>query len=237
MAETIESKGDGGGPVAVVVAARDEAERIETTLAALAGVFPGAALWVADDGSRDRTAELAERAGARVAGSARPAGKGAAMTAAARRALAERPGRPDDVVLLCDGDLGDSAARLAPLVQAVRGGEADLAVGVFARSVGGGIGLALSFARWAIRDRGGLEARAPISGQRALSRSTLEAVLPFAAGYGMELGMTIDALDAGARIAEIELELSHRATGRTLAGFAHRARQLADFVRAYLARR
>ena len=37
-------------------------------------------------------------------------------------------------------------------------------------------------------------------------------------------------------MAEVELDLSHRATDRTPAGFAHRARQLMDFVRAYAAR-
>ncbi|HEX6230062.1 MAG TPA: hypothetical protein VFZ41_11445, partial [Solirubrobacterales bacterium] len=65
----------------------------------------------------------------------------------------------------------------------------------------------------------------------------LRAVLPFARGYGMELGMTIDATRAGYRLREYELDLSHRATGRSLSGFAHRARQLADLVRAYWARR
>jgi hypothetical protein len=62
-------------------------------------------------------------------------------------------------------------------------------------------------------------------------------VLPFARGYGMELGMTIDAVRAGHRVVELELELTHRASGGTLAGFLHRARQLLDFVRVYLSRR
>jgi hypothetical protein len=53
----------------------------------------------------------------------------------------------------------------------------------------------------------------------------------------MEVGMTIDAVRAGYRVREYELDLSHRATGRSFAGFAHRARQLADFSRAYAARR
>jgi hypothetical protein len=53
----------------------------------------------------------------------------------------------------------------------------------------------------------------------------------------MEIGMTIDAVRAGHRLIEAELDLSHRASGRTLAGFAHRARQLLDFIRVYLARR
>jgi glucosyl-3-phosphoglycerate synthase len=44
--------------------------------------------------------------------------------------------------------------------------------------------------------------------------------------------MTIDAVRAGCRIAEIELPLEHRVTGRTPAGFLHRARQLRDIRRA-----
>jgi hypothetical protein len=119
----------------------------------------------------------------------------------------------------------------------VQSGTADMAVAAFASRVGGGVGLAVGFARWAIRRRTGLELRAPISGQRALRASALEDVLPFAYGFGMEIGMTIDAARAGHRIVEVELDLAHRATGRTLAGFLHRGRQLADFVRVYLARR
>jgi glycosyltransferase involved in cell wall biosynthesis len=142
----------------------------------------------------------------------------------------------DAVVLLCEGDLGESAGRLGPLVEAVRDGEADLAVAVFARKVGGGVGLAVGFARWAIRRRSGLTTVAPISGQRALGASVLRDVLPFAPGFGMEIGMTVDAVRAGHRVAEIELDLSHRATGRTLAGFVHRGRQLVDFVRVYRTR-
>jgi hypothetical protein len=70
-----------------------------------------------------------------------------------------------------------------------------------------------------------------------MHEDVLADVLPFAPGFGMELGMTIDAVRAGYRVIEIELELAHRASGRTLAGFAHRGRQLVDFVRVYLARR
>jgi hypothetical protein len=141
------------------------------------------------------------------------------------------------VFVLCDGDLADSASELGALADVVARGEADVAVAAFARRVGGGMGIALAFARWAIRRRCGLDTGAPISGQRALSERALEDVLPLAHGYGMEIGMTIDAVRAGRRLVEIELDLSHRATGRTLAGFLHRGSQLLDFMRVYLARR
>jgi glycosyltransferase involved in cell wall biosynthesis len=222
-----------GGPIAVVVAARNEADRIGATLAALDGALPGAALWVADDASTDGTAAAASAAGARVVGRGRPLGKGANVTAAVEQALSGDP----VLVLLCDGDLGSSAANLVSLLEAVERGECDLAIAAFSHRVGGGFGLALGFARWAIRSLCGLETAAPISGQRALRTGALRDTLPFASGYGMEIGMTVDAVRAGHSVREYELDLSHRATGRSLAGFAHRARQLADFTRVYLSRR
>ena len=221
--------------IAAIVAARNEADRIGETLAALRGALPGAVLWVADDASTDGTAEAAMAAGAQVVSRGRPHGKGANVGAAAEAALSAAP--VPELVLLCDGDLGASAAGLAPLVEAVERGECDFAVVAFSRCVGGGFGVALGFARWAIRRRCGLETSAPISGQRAMRADVLRDVLPFARGYGMEVGMTIDAVRAGHRLREYELDLSHRATGRSLAGFAHRGRQLLDFGRVYLSRR
>jgi hypothetical protein len=157
------------------------------------------------------------------------------VTAAAEAALSDDPSA--ELFLLCDGDLAGSAARLEPLVAAVDAGECDLAVASFARRVGGGLGFALGFARRAIRRLCGFEAGAAISGQRAMSVEVLRATLPFARGYGMEIGMTVDAVRAGYRVGEYELDLSHRATGRTLGGFLHRGSQLLDFARVYLSRR
>ncbi|MGH2912808.1 MAG: glycosyltransferase family 2 protein [Solirubrobacteraceae bacterium] len=228
---------DADADVLVLVAAYNEADRIAATLLALAEAFPGAPVWVADDGSSDGTGEIAGRAGATVVRSERVVGKGGAMTLAARAALASAGNDERRVVLLCDGDLGDSAARLAPLVEAVRSGQADLAVAAFSKRVGGGLGVAVGFARWAIKRRCGLVLEAPISGQRAMRAGLLARTLPFAGGYGMEIGMTIDASRAGARVGEVELGLSHRATGKTVAGFVHRGRQLIDFLRVYAKRR
>ncbi len=245
MSSTIDPAADDRSPratVRVVVAAHNEADRIAATLAALAHAFPGAPVWVADDGSSDATAQLASEAGAEVVRSERVIGKGGAMTAAARAALEHARGLParephKSIFVLCDGDLGDSARQLGPLVDAVESGEAELVVAAFKRRVGGGVGLALGFARWAIARRCGLRTSAPISGQRALSQQALTDVLPFAYGYGMEIGMTIDAVRAGHRVREIELDLSHRASGRTVAGFLHRGRQLLEFARVYRSRR
>jgi glycosyltransferase involved in cell wall biosynthesis len=223
--------------LAVIVTARNEADRLGATLRAL----PEAEVWVADDASEDATAAVAAQAGARVVTAPKRLGKGGAATLAAEALLREG----DPTVLLADADLGESAAQLHALVDAVSNGTtgpdaeiaADLAIATFATRVGGGFGIAVGTARWAIRKTTGRTMTAPISGQRAMRPGVLAQLLPFATGFGMETGMTIDALRKGLTVVEIELDLEHRATGKTLSGFAHRARQAKDIARAYASRR
>jgi glucosyl-3-phosphoglycerate synthase len=200
-------------PTAVLVAARDEEGTIGKTVAALREQFPGAEVIVADDGSRDRTAEEAEEAGARVVRLARR-GKGQALT------LAEQAAPPGPLVL---GD-ADLVGDLAPLADT----RDDLAVAAFGERRGGGFGIAKAVARELIRARSGFAAREPLSGQRHLSAAARERVFPLAAGFGCEVRMTIDAARAGLRVSELELPLSHQETHRDLAGFLHRGRQLVD---------
>ena len=224
----------GGGRIAIV-AARNEGDRIGSTLRSLRDASPGIGLWVADDASSDDTRDVALAAGATVIGRNKPHGKGGNVTAAATAALEGLD--PEATVLLCDGDLADTAGRLMPLVEAVESGTTDLAIASFERKVGGGLGLAKRYARDSIRRLCGLETSAPISGQRAMRAKVLADVLPFAPRYGMEIGMTVDAVRAGYRVTEIELDLAHRATGKSPAGFVHRGRQLRDFIAVYRDRR
>ncbi len=202
-------------PLTILVAARDEEARIGRTVETLRRTFPGIRVVVADDGSRDRTAVAAAQAGATVVALPRR-GKGQALTVAERRI---GPGP----LLLCDADLrGD----LRPLTAA----PGDIAIAVFARRQGGGLGVTKRVARELIRLRSGFTAREPLSGQRLVSARARRIVFPVAAGFGVETRMTIDAVRAGLDVREVELELRHRPTGRDLRGFAHRGRQLADLV-------
>lgn len=196
----------------VLVAARDEEGRIGPTIARLRETFPGAEVVVADDGSRDETAEEAQEAGARVVRLPRR-GKGQAL------ALAERELGPGPL-LLCDADL---EGELGPLIEA-----GDLAIAAFAEREGGGFGLTRGTAAALIRLRSGFRARAPLAGQRYVSGHARRLCFPPAPGFGVETRMTIDAVRAGLDVREIELSLRHRATGRDLAGFLHRGRQLVD---------
>ncbi len=220
----------------VIVAARNEADRIGATLASLARALPGAELIVADDASEDSTAKVARAHGGHVVSRERPLGKGGNMTAAVATVI-DRASAPDPpLFLVCDGDLGESAGRLVALLGPVAAGECDLAIAAFHRRLGGGFGFALGYAHNAILRLSGYDSTAPISGQRALSAAAMRAAFPFAQGYGMEIGMTVDVVRARLTVREVELDLAHRATGRTLGGFIHRARQLRDFRRTYRGR-
>jgi Glycosyl transferase family 2 len=195
----------------ILVAARDEDAHIGTTVARLREQFPTAEIFVADDGSRDRTADIAQAAGARVLTLPR-LGKGQALS------LAERELAPGPL-LLCDADLtGD----LRPLLES----NCDLVIAAFARKQGGGFGIAKGVSRVLIRLLSGYDAVEPLSGQRSLSQRARVSVFPLAPGFGCETRMTIDAMRARLSIAEAAYPLEHRATGRDLAGFVHRGRQV-----------
>ncbi len=215
--------------VVALVAAYEESARIAATVSALHGLADE--VIVVDDGSKDGTSSAALVAGATVLRASHRRGKGRAIEEALDRLPAAA------VWLLVDADLEGTASRLAPLVDTVREGRADVAIAVFPALTGGGFGIVKRTAARLIRAACGFEAMEPLSGQRALTAAALAVVRPLAPGFGLEVGMTIDAVRAGLRVVEIPIEgLSHRPTGRGARGFAHRARQGGDMLSAVAAR-
>jgi glycosyltransferase involved in cell wall biosynthesis len=218
-------------PHVAVVAARNEEGRVGPVVRALLAI--GVDVLVVVGGSSDGTAREAAEAGARVLVATEGSGKGQAVEAGLEALPADV-----EVVLLVDGDVGASAAAAGALLEDVVAGRSDLAIGRLpaAAAAGGGFGLVKRFAASSIRRLTGLRVEEPLSGQRAARREVLEACRPLARGFGLETAMTIDAARLGFRIREIPVEMRHRATGRSLAGFAHRAGQGLDIGGAVLAR-
>jgi hypothetical protein len=215
--------------VVALVAAHEESDRIASTVSALHALVDEVV--VVDDGSEDATSSAALLAGATVLRASRRRGKGRAL----EEALERLPSAT--TWLLADADLAASAALLGPLVEAVQQGRADVAIAAFPRLAGGGFGIIKRAAARLIRVACGFDPREPLSGQRALTASALAAVRPLAPGFGLEVGMTIDAVRAGLRVVEIPIEgLTHRPTGRGPRGFAHRARQGVDIAGTVAAR-
>lgn len=207
--------------VVALIPAHNEGSRIDATVRATLSLSDVSAAIVIDDASDDDTAEIAELAGAKVIRLYSNVGKGGALQVGANRA------EDADIVLLLDGDLGETASQAALLLEPVLSGRADMAIAKFPRPAGkAGFGLVMNLARRAIAAVDPtFDAQAPLSGQRALTRACLDATLPFGAGYGAEVVLTVRALRAGFRLVEVETTMTHAATGRDLAGFVHRGKQ------------
>lgn len=260
--------------VAVVIPAKDEAQRIEATVTAALSMDRVDLVVVVDDGSTDSTAAIAKGAGADVVRHRTNRGKADAMATGARvvamREEVERAnsrgefpdlieeaepghtgplpvvhngdddglGAPPRALLFIDGDMQQSAANAQPLVAAVLDHGVDMAIATLPPQEGAsGMGLVVRTSRNGIQKATGFEAVQPLSGTRCITRETWDAVQPLAAGWGVETGLTIDALDAGFWVKEIPADLSHRATGRDMRSQLHRAAQLRDVVKALRARR
>lgn len=194
------------GPVCdLVLPCRDEA-------AALSGLLPRVpeafSVIVVDNGSRDATAEVARRLGARVVAEQRP-GYGAAVHAGL--VAAER-----DLVAFMDGDGSFDPDELLPLVEEVRAGRADLAVGR-RRPVSRGTwpwharaGNALVV--WWLRRRIGMAAH-DIAAVRVCRRTDLLALDVRDRRFGYPVELLQRATDAGWRVVERDVGYHPRAAG------------------------
>lgn len=189
----------------LVLPCRDEA-------AALAGLLPEVppqfAVIVVDNGSRDGTAEVARRLGATVVAEPRP-GYGAAVHAGLVAAT-----RPH--VAFVDGDGSFDPAELLALLDDVRTGRADLAVGR-RRPVRGGVwpwharaGNALVV--WWLRRRIGMDAH-DIAPARVCRREELLALDVRDRRFGYPVELLQKATQAGWRLAEHDVSYRPRATG------------------------
>ncbi len=134
--------------VGMVIPAFDEEEALPLVLAELpAGIL--ARLVVVDNGSRDRTAEVARERGAEVVGEPRR-GYGQACLAGVARLLDpnafERALREDDVIVFLDGDHSDYPEDLSALLEPLLLDRADFTIG--SRIAGGADMLAMLPQAW-----------------------------------------------------------------------------------------
>ena len=228
--------------VAVVIPAKDESARIAATIRGVRTIPGVRVVVVVDDGSTDGTAAIAARAGAEVVRLPRNHGKADALMSGLGRVTGlRRVGRLDDstAVLFVDADLEASARAVGALVGPVASGEADLTIATLPAQQGsaGGHGLVVGLARRGIEELTGWSPKQPLSGMRCLSPAAIAAATPFARGWGVEVGMTVDVLDAGLTVLEVPCDLQHRVTGTDWRAQVHRAGQYRDVALALGVRR
>lgn len=205
--------------VSALIPAHNEENTIHNTITALKKIPGVCEIIVVDDASCDKTAQAAADAGAIVVSLKRNLGKGGAMN----QGLTLVTG---DIVALVDGDLGSTASDVSKLIDPVISGNADMTIAKFPRArKKGGFGLVKGLAVKGIKMFTGMDVLAPLSGQRVLKREIIDALGGFESGYGVEVGMTIDAVRKGYKVLEIDVNMTHSETGRDLKGFIHRGKQ------------
>jgi dolichol-phosphate mannosyltransferase len=202
----------------VILPTYNEAENLETIVAAVLAAVPGVHVLVVDDASPDGTGEIAEALeGVAVLHRPRKSGLGRAYVAGFAHALAAGA----TTVVEMDADLSHDPADLPRLLEPLAGG-ADVVLG--SRYVpGGGIqdwdalrrGLSrfgCSYARRVL----GVPVRDLTGGFKAFRASALEAI-DYASvrsqGYAFQVELTYRALQRGLRVEEVPIVFREREHG------------------------
>lgn len=210
--------------ISAVVPAYNEEDRVGKTVRALRKIPVLEEIIVVDDGSTDRTAVEAWKAGALICRRCVNAGKSASLREGAKLAKG-------DILAFVDADLQETALEFKWLINAVVRNEADMAIASFKAAKRAGLGLTKALAYWTIYSYTGKKMTAPLSGQRVLKRALFERLQFTAEGYAAEVALTVESLQKGFRVKEIPLQLDHRYYGNDLQSFLHRGQQFYDLIK------
>jgi glycosyltransferase involved in cell wall biosynthesis len=202
--------------VDAIVPALDEEASIGGVVAAIPRPLVRTVV-VVDNGSRDRTAEVARAAGAAVV---REPARGYGAACLAGMAHLGRLEPPPDAVAFLDGDGADDPGELAALLGPIARGEADLVVGsrtLGAREPGAlspqqRVGNALATALIAALHRHRYSDLGPF---RAIRFPSLRALGMRERAYGWTVEMQLAALAAGLRVVEVPVRYRRRRAGRS----------------------
>jgi glycosyltransferase involved in cell wall biosynthesis len=163
---------------------------------------------VVDDGSSDRTAEIAEAAGAEVISHRSNQGKGAALRTGFQ-AIGDR-----DIVVTLDGDGQHNPWEIPKLLKPIIDGEADIVNGSRYLSKNGTDTPGYRRIGQTVLDKAtslssGLNLTDSQSGFRAFATYTLSAFKFNHDGFSIESEMLIDAANFGSRIVEVDIEVNY----------------------------
>jgi len=202
-----------GSHVALIIPAFDEEETIGVTLDSLAG-HALAQVIVVDNGSADRTAEIARARGAEVVAERRR-GYGQACLAGLAALAPEI-----DVVAFMDADGSDDPSDLARLLEPIARGQAELAIGSRVLGVREADSLTPQqrfgnrLATFLLRLFYGAR-YTDLGPFRAIRRDALERLDMRDTNFGWTVEMQIKALRAGLRVKEVPVRYRRRRGGRS----------------------
>jgi hypothetical protein len=196
--------------IAVIVPCYNEELTIASVIADFHAELPNATVYVFDNNSTDRTAEIAAQAGAVVLHERRQ-GKGFVVQSMFRVIDA-------DVYIMIDGDATYPASEVRRLIAPVARREADMVVGSRLHTdsnskfrqlnlLGNRVFLSTLNTVFHVR------LTDILSGYRVFSREFVKTVALVGGGFEVETELTIKALEAGFRVVEVPVDLSQRPQG------------------------
>jgi glycosyltransferase involved in cell wall biosynthesis len=195
--------------IAVLIPCYNEEAAIAQTVAGLRAALPDAAIYVYDNNSRDRTAELAAAAGA-IVRRERVQGKGAVV----RRMFADVDA---DVYVMADGDATYDAASAPALVARLLDEQLDMVVGSRVEDAAQAYRRGHRFGNKVLT---GMLARLfgrsftdILSGYRVFSRRFVKTYPALSTGFEIETDISVHALELRMPVAEVETPYFARPEG------------------------
>ncbi|MBI4588372.1 MAG: glycosyltransferase [Candidatus Rokubacteria bacterium] len=199
--------------VAVVIPALDEEAAIGLVVKEIPGDL-AAEVFVVDNGSADRTAEVAGAAGARVIHEPRR-GYGAACLAGALAAS------DADILVFLDGDRSDDPSEMSAVLGPIRDGRADLVIGARVPVEDGAITARQSFGNrlviWLVRLLYGVRLQ-DIGPFRAVRADVLRDLGMEHQTYGWPVEMVVKAARRGYRVTNVPVSCRRRIGRSKVAG-------------------
>ena len=182
--------------VSVVIPAYNESETVEAVIKVVKSINIVDEIIVVDDGSSDKTAEIAGKAGATVISHTTNLGKGAAL----KTGLKSSKG---DIVTFVDADLTNlTSNQVEKIIEPILDGKADITKTKFKRKAGRVTELtAKPLLNFFFPE---LKFEQPLSGQFAAKRTFLNKI-KFEEDYGVDVGIVLDADVRGMRIKEVDI--------------------------------
>jgi glycosyltransferase involved in cell wall biosynthesis len=195
--------------IAVLIPCYNEEAAIPKVVADFRRVLPAAKIYVYDNNSRDKTMEMAKKAGAIVRTESLQ-GKGNVV----RRMFADIEA---DIYVLVDGDDTYDAASAPGMVKALMDGPLDMVNGARVTKIekayrpGHRFGnwMLTSMVRWAFGDR----FKDVLSGYRVFSRRYVKSFPALSAGFETETELTVHALELRMPTAEVQTPYKDRPVG------------------------
>jgi len=207
--------------ISVIVPAYNEEDRIVDTIAGIRKSKYINNIIVIDDGSQDDTRKVVQNLDVDLISLNKNMGKGYALKCGINKAL-----KSSKIIIFLDADLGKSANEVDKLISPVVNNECDVTVARFrSASRKGGFGLVKLLSKKGVKYFTKQEVNCSLSGQRAFKSDVLRAIKDIPDTYGVEIGMIIDILNSGYSVKEVDVNMTHKETGRDLKGFLHRGKQ------------